>query len=132
VIVALDQQHVGTKPSRRNRCRRSRGPATDHQYVGFGEDRNFTRRLKDSFDGAGAPYSATATEQFNSLRGPNAAAVIAAAWRIAENLALPRGSYNRRGVFVVCHGVDRNPRHSRSHIVSHDVSTLQHRAIGTV
>ena len=42
MIVALDQQHVGANPGRGDGCGRSGGAATDHEHVGFGEDRNFT------------------------------------------------------------------------------------------
>jgi hypothetical protein len=60
VVVALDQQHVGANPGRGDSGGRSGGAATDHEHIGFREDRNFSRRLKDSFSGAGAPHSTTA------------------------------------------------------------------------
>ena len=97
VVVTLDQQHLGAKPGRSYGGGRSGRAAADHQHVSFGEDRNLARRLKNSFGGAGAPHSTAATEQLNALRGPDAAAVIAAARGLAENFALPRRSYARRG-----------------------------------
>jgi hypothetical protein len=103
VVVPLNQQDVGAKPPSRNGGRRSGRTTADHQHVGFGKNWNFPRGLENRFAGADAPHAITATKQLKTLGGADAAAVITAAWGVAENLALPRRSYTGFGLFVGCH-----------------------------
>ncbi len=92
MVIALDQHDVGANPSRSDRGSRAGRAAADYEHVGFSENRSFTRGLKNGFGGAGRPRPAAAGKQFNTLRGTDAAAVISAARRLAENFALPRRS----------------------------------------
>ena len=84
VVVALDQHHVGAKPRGGNGGRRSGRTTADYQYVGLSEDWSFARRLKDGFGRAVSPHPRITAKQFDTLRRTNAAAVVAAARRIAK------------------------------------------------
>ena len=79
MIVALDQQHVGSEPCRGNCGSRSGRPAADHQYVGLGEHRHFALRLDNRFRGARAPREVAPLEKFDPDSGANAAGVTTAA-----------------------------------------------------
>ena len=81
VIVALDQQHVGPEPRRRNGGSSSGRAATDHQHIGFDAD-----------------------------HGAKAAAAIAAPWGLAENLALSDQTSGRRRAFFFRHAIALNRR----------------------
>jgi hypothetical protein len=83
--------------------RRSGRATADHQHVGFGENWNFTRGLEKRFAGADVPHPLTAAKQLKTLNGADAAAVITAAWGIAENLAFPRRSHTGFGFFAGRH-----------------------------
>ena len=90
MVGALDQHHLGAKPGGSDRGRGARRAAADHQHIGFGKDRRLPRRFGDRLSGALPPRPATAAELLKALRSANAARIIAAARRLAENLALPR------------------------------------------
>ena len=67
------------------------------------------RRLENSFGRADAPYSISTAEQLNALGGTDAAAVIAIARGIAENLALPSRWRAGLGLFAGGHLVPSSP-----------------------